>query len=151
MSRGTRLLPVLVLCLAGVAACSSDDQSSPVEASPTAPVTDGEETTGSCDASVSIKGDVKASWEADGLTILQDGTQAFYKTAKGKYSLTIFPEIGDTPASAVFTRGGNSYTTQGPEGVTADPAGSGADVDATATGIKRGKDVVITASFTCTD
>lgn len=100
---------------------------------------------------MSIKGDVRASWEGGAVTILQDGTQAFYKTSKGKYSLTVFPEIGETPASAVFTRGGNSYTTQSAAGVTADPEGSGADIDASATGIKRGKEVVIRAAFTCAD
>lgn len=139
-------LPALAL-VAILTACSGDSEEQGQD--PTAPITDGEETSETCEATVKVKGDVKASWEAEGLSILQDGTQAFYKTDDGNNSLSVFPAIEDQPATAVFTRKGDSYTTQSADGVDADADGAGAEVDTVATGVKPGSEVKIKADIRC--
>jgi len=142
---GTALstLPLLLV----LAACSGDGDEA--DQDPTQPITGGEETSQTCEATVKIRGDAKASWNDDGLSILQDGTQAFYSTSDGKNALSVFPALDGQPAAAVFTRKGDSYTTQSAEGVDADPDGSGAQVDAPATGVKAGSEVRIKASINC--
>ncbi|ANH38566.1 hypothetical protein I601_2141 [Nocardioides dokdonensis FR1436] len=108
------------------------------------------ETEEQCDAAVKVRGDEKARWKTDGFTILQDGTQAFYKSTHKKFALSVFPDMEDMPAHAVLTVKGASYTTQDSGQVDADPEGSGAEVEAVATGVEPGASVKLTASISCT-
>lgn len=144
-SRLLRLVPAFVLAL-GLSACSDDESSN----SAAEDATQVEETEQGCDAKVKVTGDVKAKWKAEGFTILQDGSDAFYKTSDKKLALSIFPAADDLPARAVFTAKGDSYTTQDDaKKVEADPEGGGAKVNATATGIGPGSAVKIKATINC--
>jgi hypothetical protein len=141
------LVLVAPLLLSFALAGCSDDESTTGAAQDDAPV---EETERGCEAKVKVTGDVKTKWKAEGLTILQDGSQAFYKTTDKKFALSVFPAREDTPAVAVFTVKDDSYTTQDDSGtVEADPEGSGAEVKATATGVQPGSSVKVKATITC--
>ena len=141
--------PVLVASLLlslGLVGCS-DDESTSGATQDDAPV---EETERGCEAKVKVTGDVKTKWKAQGLTILQDGSQAFYKTTDKKFALSVFPAQDEAQAVAVFTVKDDNYTTQDDAGVVqADPEGSGAEVKATATGVEPGSAVKVKATITC--
>lgn len=145
LSRLAVLAPVFAMTF-GLAACNDDGSTDDV-------VSDAEsveETERGCKAKVKVTGDVKAKWKAEGLTILQDGSQAFYKTSDKKLALSVFPASDDVPATAVFTADGDNYTTQDDSGlVEADADGSGAKVKATATGVEAGSSVKVKATITC--
>lgn len=145
LSYRIRQAAVTILFGSLLVACGGDGESDPDERTGAVKAEDQVD----CEAEVTVSGSKKASWTGEGFVITGGELGAFYKTSKGKRAVSVYAEADDISAYAVFSVGNKTFTTQGPDGVEVAPDGTGATVDAEATGTKP-KDVVqLVASIEC--
>ena len=139
-----------VLAVSGLAACGGSEGSGSDGKGDTASAP---ESQAPCTADVELTGAVRKSWSGDGYVNTGGDKQAFYKTSKGKKSVSIIPGQDDQPATPIVAAKGLTFTVQPGEGtVDVDPDGGGAKVDADAvTTTKKGKTVTVhvVADFDC--
>lgn len=148
---------VTALLASGLAAtvllggCSGDDSSdSEADASPTRKPRTTEEVRTQCEADVEITGAVKQSWTGEGFVITENQSgPVLYRAEKGKTQLTLLSAEGEFDALGQLRVGTKNYTTQQDGTLEVDDEGSGAEVDADATGTDGNDRVHITATIDC--
>ena len=155
MRRNRSSLAVLVA--SGLAAtvllggCSGGDSSDgDADASPTRKPRTTEEARTQCEADVEITGAVKQSWSGEGFVITENQSgPVLYRAEKGRTQLTLLSAEGEFDALGQLRVGAKSYTTQADGTLEVDDQGTGAEVDADATGTDGNDRVHITATIDC--
>lgn len=139
----------LLAALGVVTGCSSDDGSNdPGPTAETSAVPAGGKVA-ACDFRATVTGKDEAELKGEGQFVgSTDPSQpSLYILVAGKDRLTVLASDGEFPTAVTYSHAKRSYSTQGVEGIDADPEGDGATFDATASGLSGS--VEISGSVDC--